>query len=322
MSLEDKPKLPATYRGKVGTKWRVTVPTYLSFIEPKDYISGYITIIQTGEQIPFKEKMINVSRMFSIGNLLRHLPRNLDPKSIAYVDVTIEQVKKSTQLEAEVEFNVLLYHLSESNPVLVYSLESLSTSLQFTIDNYISKLAEEIFGSTFAKFKFFEPLYLDNHELWLAAIFFSIKELVLKHGYFLVIVVDLEHYQSFVASQKALKRLIRRFVSWVNGQNNINVATLSRLSGDIQKIIFFQQEPQYYNLSKIMLSSEPEKHILINLLRAHRANEVLSIQDLIRLTKQDQWQIEESIDSLLHKGLIYEAHEDSGTIFYDIFWYA
>ncbi|MHA1778315.1 MAG: hypothetical protein ACTSUF_04670 [Candidatus Heimdallarchaeaceae archaeon] len=322
MVLDDKKsQLPATFRGQIRSKWRITIPTYITFIEPRDYVSGYITIPHSDVKIPFQNKLVNASRMVSIGSLLRHLPRGMDPKSITYVDMTIERVKKSIQSEVESYFNVCLYQIKEQTPLLNFTLQAVSDDIQFHLDDFAVKYTQKILGSTFKRYEFVEPFLIENLQLWITPIFFSIRELSMKYAYIMILILDLENYQNYLKVKKQMERLIRRFVSWANDTTSVNVETLAKLSTDMQRLIYQNQEPEYYDIGKIINLPEFQRDIIINLIRSHRSRRFLSINELAQIIGQPNWIIEDHIAELLDKGLIYEVQENKKTKHFDVCWY-
>ena len=153
-TLEKKMKLPITFESAVTSSNRVTVPTWLSFVEEGDRIEGYVQLIEDDTAYPF-DKKISTTRHITVGFIRSSLP---DKKLPSRLRVTIERVHKT--ISEGLSFNLVGYKEQGGNYLMNYSTVKPSSSVQFKLDTYTEELVEKYFLLPDKDIsQFVEPIY-------------------------------------------------------------------------------------------------------------------------------------------------------------------
>ena len=149
-------KLPVTFEAAVTSSNRVTVPTWLTFIESGDIIEGFIQLLDSDATYPF-EKKLSSTRHITVGLIKPFLPLKELPHRLG---ITIHKVHKS--ISESLDFNLVGYREENGHYLMNYSTIKPESAVQFHLDTSTEEFVEAHFDERTSSTMTTEPVYLEE----------------------------------------------------------------------------------------------------------------------------------------------------------------
>ena len=298
-----KVKLPLSYETKVSSSYRVTVPKWISFIEPGDTIEGHLRFL--GEDgVYLYEKKVSVNRHITIGHVKHFLPnKKLPPR----VEIIIEQVTKA--FDEGIEFNLIAYSYDEKNTVMNFSLVKPLPQVQLILDYKSEKIMTSFFNNTKENFPLFQEIEYEEHR-WIVPLFFSLHTMIgVKIPSLLFLVMNQNLYQKFNNTKDTIAKLLQRYISWLNDINDLNKETLSKLSMQLLNILENQKTPRYYETKDLLRLDDAKRAVLLIALKEHKKGG-LTLQKLSTKIKMDIKTTSDIVENFIEQGVLRIYTED------------
>ncbi len=298
-----KIKLPLTYETKVSSSSRVTVPKWISFIEPGDTIEGHLRFIDKTDFYPY-EKKVSGNRHITIGHVKYFLhDRKLPPR----VEITIEKVTKT--FDEGIAFNLISYSYDEKNTVMNFSLVKPLPQIQLILDFKSEKIINTFFNNTKEIFPLFQEIEYEEHR-WIVPLFFTLHTMMgVKIPSLLFLVMTQNLYQKFNNNKDIIEKLLQRYISWLNDINDLNKETLSKLSMQLLHILENQKAPRYYETKDLLNLEDIERAVLLLTLKEHKKGGI-TLQKLSTKIKMDIKTISEIVENFIKQGVLRIYTED------------
>ncbi|MCE7741432.1 MAG: hypothetical protein GOP50_03150 [Candidatus Heimdallarchaeota archaeon] len=307
-------KLPVTFESTVTSSNRVTIPTWLSFIDPGDLLEGYVQLINKDDSYPFSKKVSN-SRHITVGHIKPFLQSRELPSRLR---ITIEKVHK--QIADGLDFNLVGYKEENGGYAMNFSSIKPETSTQFHLDTFTENFVKKYFeDETQAVKTLLNPFFLDEVKKWIKPVFLPLyDEMGAKVPVILFLVLSQDYYQKLIDNLSKIDTLLQRLINWIYDINDFNIATLSKLSSQIQLILEKQKEPEYLDMKSILSLPSLQREIVLITLKEHRHGGITldSIVSQVRNTKQN---VVKEIDALVKRGIL-RQFDDEQTIVVDSLW--
>ena len=315
-NMEKKMKLPVTFESAVTSSNRVTVPTWLSFVEEGDRIEGYVQLIDDDTSYPF-DKKISTTRHITVGYIRTSLP---DKKLPSRLRITIQRVHKTTS--EGLSFNLVGYKEEGGNYLMNYSTAKPSSSVQFKLDTYTEELVEKYFLLPDKDIsQFVEPIYAEAEKKWIIPIFVPIEdEMGSQIPVIIHFVLSQDNYHNYLETIEKISKLILRFSNWMYDVNDFNTETLSKLSSQFQEIIEKQIEPEYYEMKAVLQLPKHERELLLIALKEHRSGGII-LKTLAHQVRDSEQNVQKTVNELVQRGVLRKFVEEGQTIV-DTLWVA
>ena len=302
-------KLPITFESDVTSSNRVTIPTWLTFIDSGDIIEGYIQLITKDDSYPFSKKLSS-SRHITIGHIKPFMSSKVLPSRVR---ITIEKIQK--QVSEGPDFNLIGYKEINGNYSMNFSTIKPEPTTQFLLDTFTQEFISTYFeDENKAVKKLLNPFYLDEIKKWIKPVFLSLfDEMGAKVPIILYLILSQDYYQKLLEISLKVEILIQRLSNWIYDINDFNIATLSRLSSQIQLLLEKQQEPDYLDMKKILSLPHLQREIVLTVLKEHR-NRGITLENLILQIRESQQKVEKEIQELVKRGILRRFDENETSI--------
>ena len=309
-------KLPITFESAVTSSNRVTIPSWLSFVEEGDRIEGFIQLLDDDISYPF-DKKISTTRHITVGYIRTSLP---DKKLPSRLRITIQLVHKT--ISEGLSFNLVGYKEEGGNYLMNYSTAKPSSSVQFKLDTYTEELVEKYFLLPDKDIsQFVEPIYEEEEKKWILPIFVPIEnEMGAQIPVIIHFVLSQDNYHNYLESIEKVSKLILRFSNWVYDVNDFNTETLSKLSSQFQDIIEKQIEPEYYEMKAVLQLPKHERELLLIALKEHRDGGII-LKSLALQVRESEQNVQITVDALVRRGIL-RKFVDEGQTIVDTLWVA
>ena len=307
-------KLPVTFEAAVTSSNRITIPTWISYIEGGDEVVGYVQII--GEEItfPFTKKVSN-TRHITVGFVRSSLPnKQLPPR----LQITIEKVNKI--IMEGLNFNLVSYKSENGDYIMNFSTAKSEPSIQFRLDTFTSDFVQDYFKRRNEEVnQFLEPFYFEEEKRWVIPIYIPVPdEMGATIPFVIYFVLSQDYYQKYIEVKDKIRKLILRLSNWAFDIDDFNIETLSKLSSQLQEIIEKNIEPEYYEMKAILEMPSSEREILLVVLKEHRSGGI-SLERLSGQLNQTRQNVLKRVEGLVKQGLLRKQESDGQTII-DILW--
>ncbi len=307
-------KLPVTFESAVTSSNRVTVPTWLSFVEEGDRLEGFVQLLDDDTSYPF-DKKISTTRHITVGYIRTSLP---DKKLPSRLRITIQRVHKTTS--EGLSFNLIGYKEEGGNYLMNYSTAKPSSSVQFKLDTYTEELVEKYFLLPDKDIsQFVEPIYEEEEKKWIIPIFVPIEdEMGAQIPVIIHFVLSQDNYHNYLESMEKVSKLILRFSNWMYDVNDFNTETLSKLSSQFQDIIEKQLEPEYFEMRAVLQLPKNERELLLIALKEHRSGGII-LKTLAHQVRDSEQNVQKTVNDLVQRGVLRKFVEEGQTIV-DTLW--
>jgi len=303
-------KLPVTFEADVTSSNRVTIPTWLSFIEQGDSLEGYLQLIDKEDKYPF-DKTVSSTRHITVGFLKPYLQSRELPSRLR---ITIEKVHK--QPTEGLDFNLVGYKEENGTYTMIHPVKPDLTS-QFQLDTLADDFAKNFFeDKTSALKKLDEVFYIEEAKKWIKPVVLLLSdEMGAKVPVILFLVLSQDYYQKLSIK---IEVLLKRFISWIFDINDFNISTLSKLSSQLQMILENDTEPEYLDMKEIFDLPSPQRDIALIVIKEHRHRGII-LEKLLAKIKDTKQNVEKAIDELVKRGII-RTFEENNAIVIDSLW--
>ncbi|MHA1259663.1 MAG: hypothetical protein ACTSSG_07250 [Candidatus Heimdallarchaeaceae archaeon] len=306
-------QLPLTFEVSVSSYKRITIPKWISFIETKDVVEGFIQLIKPDDpkhdyHSPIKtekryyfSRQVAQNRMISLGALRYSLPnKKFTPRLL----VTIENVKKA--ISTDLCFNLVSYIYQDGEFLLNYETIQLKPTVQFFLDSLAERVLEGLFQANMSKKSSIlkDSYYLDDDKIWIIPIENqTFDEMGGKVPLLLFLILNQECYEKYIQNQEEVLHLFKRFNIWLLDRVEFNKANLANLSSQLQNIIVLGIEPEYYSAAEILRMKEPRGQIIQIVIKEHE-NRGIKVKKLAEVLRRDPTEIQKIVDELAKEGLV------------------
>ncbi len=307
-------KLPVTFEAAVTSSNRITIPTWISYVEGGDEVEGYVQIIGKEITFPFTKKVSN-TRHITVGFVRSSLPnKQLPPR----LQITIEKVNKI--ISEGLDFNLVSYRSENGDYIMNFSTAKPESSIQFRLDTFTSDFVQDYFQRRNEEVnQFLDPFYDEEEKKWIIPIYIPIpNEMGATIPFVVYFVLSHNYYQKYLGVKDKIRKLILRLSNWAFDINDFNIETLSKLSSQLQDLLEKNIEPEYYEMKSILEMPTSEREILLITLKEHRSGGI-SLERLAENLQQTQQNILAKVDDLVKQGILRKQEEDDQTII-DILW--
>ncbi len=307
-------KLPVTFESNVSSSNRVTVPTWLSYIEPGDLLEGYVQLLDRDDQYPFS-KTLSMSRHITVGHIKQFLPSRELPSRLR---ITIESVKK---LESEgEEFNMFGYKEVNGKYRMIFNTMKLDPSIQLHLDNFTANFVEKYFENENSTIKqCLELKYLDKVKKWIKPISLVLEdEMGAKIPVIIFLKLSQEYSERLSKYSTKIDTLLQRFSKWIFDINDFNIEILSKLSSQLKLILEKQQEPEYLDMKDIFPLPDLQREIILIAIKEH-PNRGITFDKLVLATRESKQNVDKAIEKQVNKGYLRRFEENETDIF-DTLW--
>ncbi len=307
-------KLPVTFESTVTSSNRVTIPTWLTFIDSGDLLEGYVQLIDKDDSYPFSKKLSS-SRHITVGHIKPFISSKVLPSRLR---ITIEKVHKP--VSEGLDFNLVGYKEANGGYTMNFSTIKPEASTQFHLDTFTENFVNIYFeDENKAVNKFLEPFYLDDVKMWVKPVFLPLfDEMGAKVPVVLFMVFSQDYYQKFNDNTVKIDTLIQRLTNWIFDIHDFNISTLSRLSSQLQLILEKQKEPEYLDMMSILSLPPLQREIVLVVLKEHR-NGGIPIDSLTSQVRASKQNVENELDELVKCGIL-RKFEDEKTTIIDSLW--
>ena len=260
-------KLPLTYEATVTSSNRISIPKWITFVEPEDVVEGYVSVSNIDASYPL-EKKVSATRHITVGFIRNFLPDKTMPKR---VNITITKVNKIG--DDDFCFNLVCYKQESDRFLMNFSSIKPSTSVQFQLDT----LAEE-YGNTFFERSvsdgnyFLEPIFEEKDNRWIISVYIPIHDdMGSVSPVVLFLILSQDCYQKYNSASDKITKLVQRLSNWMNNLDDFNKENLSKFSSQIQEVLEKGSEPRYLEMKEILKMPTLEREIILVVLKEHRS---------------------------------------------------
>jgi hypothetical protein len=307
-------KLPISFEAAVTSSNRITIPTWITYVEGGDEIEGYVQIIGKEITFPFTKKVSN-TRHITVGFVRSSLPdKQLPPR----LQITIEKVNKV--ISEGLDFNLVSYQSENGDYVMNFSTAKPEPSIQFRLDTFTSDFIQDYFKQKRDKVnQFLDPFYYDEEKRWIIPIYIPIPdEMGATIPFVVYFVLSQDYYQKYLDMKEKVRKLILRLSNWAFDIGDFNKETLSKLSSQLHDILEKNIEPEYYEMKSILGMPDLEREILLVAIKEHRSGGI-SLNLLTEQLQKTKQSVLQTVDRLVKQGILRKQEEDDQTIV-DILW--
>jgi DNA replication protein DnaD len=307
-------KLPISFEAAVTSSNRITIPTWITYVEGGDEVEGYVQIIGKEITFPFTKKVSN-TRHITVGFVRSSLP---DKQLPSRLQITIEKVNKV--ISEGLNFNLVSYKSENGDYLMNFSTAKAEPSIQFRLDTFTVDFVQDYFQRRSEKVnQFLDPFYDEEEKRWIIPIYIPIPDEMGSTIPFVVyLVLSQDYYQKYLDVNEKIRKLILRLSNWAFDISDFNIETLSKLSSQLQEILEKNLEPEYYEMKAILEMATEEREILLITLKEHRSGGI-SLNLLAEQLQKTKQNVLQTVDKLVKQGILRKQEEDELTII-DILW--
>ena len=308
-------KLPITFDANVGSNNRVTIPAWLSYVEPGDTVKGYVQIIDKNPRYPFEKNVLS-SRHITVGFIKASLRNQEMPSRLR---ITIEEVIKS-KVEVLEDFNLVGYKEDNGSYAMSFSTIKPELETQFHLDTLTSDFIQKYFeDSTTAVDKFVEPFYLADSKKWIRPLFLLLDdEMGARIPTLIYLILSQDYYQKMLINADLVDTLLQRFTNWIFDIADFEKPVLHMLSSHLQFILEKGDEPDYLDTKDLLKLADLQRKIVLMLIKEH-VNRGMSTDNIVALIKDSKSNVKKAINELVEKGILRKYSVEDIDIT-DTFW--
>ncbi|MCG3223854.1 MAG: hypothetical protein H7647_05270 [Candidatus Heimdallarchaeota archaeon] len=234
------------------------------------------------------------------------------------VNITITKVNKI--VIDDFCFNLVSYKQDENKYIMNFSSIKPNTSIQFKLDTLAEEYGNTLFERQVSQGNhYLEPIFEEKDGKWIISIYITAQDdmgNVFQFIFFLIL--SQECYQKYNTTIEKIKKLVQRFSTWINSNDDLNKENLSKLSSQLREILEKETEPSYLEMKEILKMPTSEREIVLVVLKEHRSGGV-SLEHLAQLLRESQKIVSEVVSKLANKGFLRQLKEEDVTII-DSLW--
>ncbi len=295
-------KLPLSFQSSLVSNWRLRIPSWISFIEPKDTLTLLVFIKETDFTTRLERKVSDL-RYIHLKSLEPYMPRD---KHDSILKITILRVDK--HIKTNEYFNFIAYRPSNGNYSLVYADSYVNENLKIQTQIIMETLLEKYFEEENEFYQ--DDTYFEQEKKWVITLVLRIDSGVYGLGkipVFVFLILDHGLYTLYTHKKAQVDEITIRFREWLHLDDFIE-EVIGFFVDDLKSIVFKDEQFSYRNISHLHQADKLQSRLQNVLLRSHGQGGI-PYEDLVnsfvnekeKIRKKD---IDEALKQMLTSGII------------------